>query len=124
VHETPLSRRALYRYLRACEPVEADVTLLSVADRLATRGRKAQEAIAKHLDLAREVLPAALAWREQRARAPLVRGHALAAALGIGSGPQLGRLLGEIEEARFAGEVTTADEAIALAARLREDERD
>jgi len=123
VHETPLSRRALYGYLRACEPVEADVTLLSVADRLATRGRKAQEAIAKHLDLAREVLPAALAWREQRARAPLVRGHALAAALGIGSGPQLGRLLGEIEEARFAGEVTTADEAIALAARLREDER-
>ena len=52
-----------------------------------------------------------------------MRGHALAAALGIGSGPQLGRLLGEIEEARFAGEVTTADEAIALAARLREDER-
>ena len=39
------SRRALYRYLRACEPVEVDVTVLSVADRLATRGRKADEAI-------------------------------------------------------------------------------
>ena len=38
---------------RQTEPVEADVTLLSVADRLATRGRKADEAIAKHLELAR-----------------------------------------------------------------------
>ena len=120
VHEMPLSRRALYRYLRACEPVEADVTLLSVADRLATRGRKAQEAIARHLELAREVLPAALGWRELPARAPLVRGDALAAALRITAGPQLGRLLAEIEEARYAGEVSTADEAIALAERLRE----
>ena len=122
VHEAPLQRRALYRYLRACEPVEADVTLLSVADRLATRGRKAQESIAKHLDLAREVLPAALDWRAQRGRAPLVRGDVLAAALGIEGGPQLGRLLAEIDEARFAGDVTTADEAIALAARLCERE--
>ena len=119
VHEMPLSRRALYRYLTACEPVEADVTLLSVADRLATRGRKAQEAIARHLQLAREVLPAALRWRAQGRPAPLVRGQALAAALGLDDGPELGRLLAEIEEARFAGEVTTRDEAIAHAARLR-----
>ena len=32
--------RVEYRYLKACEPVEVDVTLLSVADRLATRGRR------------------------------------------------------------------------------------
>lgn len=120
VHERPLSRRALYRYLKACEPVEVDVTLLSVADRLATRGRKAQQAIAKHLELAREVLPAALEWRAQGRRSPLVRGDALAAALGLADGPELGRLLGAIDEARFAGEVTTGEEAIALAARLRE----
>ena len=78
VHERPLSRRALYRYLTTCEPVEVDVTLLSVADRLATRGRKADESIAKHLDLAREVLPAALAWRAEGRRQPLVRGDVLA----------------------------------------------
>lgn len=120
VHETPLSRRALYRYLRECQPVEVDVTLLSVADRLATRGRKAQESIARHLDLAREVLPAALAWRAQGRRAPLVRGDALAAALELEDGPELGRLLAAIDEARFAGEVTTGEQAIALAARLLE----
>jgi poly(A) polymerase len=120
VHEQPLSRRALYRYLTTCEPVEVDVTLLSVADRLATRGRKAQESIAKHLDVARDVLPAALQWRAQGRRTPLVRGDKLAAALGLEDGPELGRLLAEIDEARFAGEVSTHAEALALAARLRE----
>jgi putative nucleotidyltransferase with HDIG domain len=120
VHEMPLSRRALYRYLKTTEPVEVDVTLLSVADRLATRGRKAQESIARHLDLAREVMPAALAWRAQGRRSPLVRGDELAAALTLPSGPELGRLLAEIEEARFAGEIATADEAVTFAARLLE----
>ena len=120
VHEAPLARRTLYRYLRATEPVEVDVTLLSVADRLATRGRKAQESIVKHLDLAREVLPAALAWRAEGRRAPLVRGDALAAELGLADGRALGRLLAEIDEARYAGEVRTRDEALALAARLLE----
>lgn len=118
VHETPLARRALYRYLRATEPVEVDVTLLSVADRLATRGRKAHESIAKHLELAREVLPAALAWRAEGRRAPLIRGDALAAELGLTDGPALGRLLAELDEAHFAGEIATRDDALALAAQL------
>ena len=118
VHERPLARRALYRYLRATEPVEVDVTLLSVADRLATRGRKAQESIAKHLELAREVLPAALSWRAQGGRVPLIRGDALAAELGLGDPRKLGRLLAEIDEARFAGEVVTREDALALAERL------
>jgi putative nucleotidyltransferase with HDIG domain len=118
VHERPLARRALYRYLKACEPVEVDVTLLSVADRLATRGRKAQESIATHLELAHEVLPAALRWRAEGRRVALLRGDLLADALGLRDGPELGRLLAAIDEARFAGEVTSPEEAVALAARL------
>ena len=121
VHERPLARRALYRYLRATEPVEVDVTLLSVADRLATRGRKAQESIAKHIEVAREVLPAALAWRAHDRPVPLVRGDALAAELGLADGRELGRLLAEIDEARFAGEIATREEALALAARLHDE---
>jgi len=120
VHELPLTRRALYRYLKTCQPVEVDVTLLSVADRLATRGRKASESIAKHVELAREVLPEALAWRAGGRREPLVRGDRLATELRIGAGPEIGRLLSAIDEARFAGEVRNADEALALAARLHE----
>ncbi len=118
VRERPLTPRAEYRYLKACEPVEVDVTLLSVADRLATRGRKADEAIAKHLQLTRELLGPALAWRANGPPAPLVRGDELADALAIERGPQLGRLLAELEEATYAGEVATREQAIARAREL------
>jgi UTP:GlnB (protein PII) uridylyltransferase len=119
VHSRPLDARDLYAYLTATEPVEVDVTLLSVADRLATRGRKADEAIAVHLELAREVLPAVLAWRAAGGRpAPLVRGDALARRLGVTPGPELGRVLGALSEAQYAGEVTTEEQALELARRL------
>lgn len=123
VHERPLSRRALYRYMLACEPVEVDVTLLSVADRLATRGRKATQSIASHVALACQVLPAALAWRAHGPRAPLVPGDQLAAELELTPGPELGSLLLAIDEARYAGEVATRDEALALVARLCDQQR-
>ena len=111
VHEVPLSRRAVYRYLKMCEPVEVDVTVLSVADRLATRGRGADEAIARHLNLAREMVGEALAWRAQRPKPPL-RGDELAEAVGLTPGPELGRVLGELEEASFAGEISSREQAI------------
>ncbi|MGI8430636.1 MAG: HDIG domain-containing metalloprotein [Solirubrobacteraceae bacterium] len=114
VHQTPLSRRAIYRYLRACEPVGVDVTLLSVADRLATLGSGAGEAIAKHLELAGEMLGEAFAWRSARPRPP-VRGDRLARELGIPRGPGIGRVLAELEEASFAGEIHTPEQAIELA---------
>jgi tRNA nucleotidyltransferase/poly(A) polymerase len=118
VHKAPLDRRTIHRYLTRTAPVEVDVSLLSIADRLATRGRKAEEAIAKHLDVARVVLPLALDFADWRAQPPLVRGDELARALGTKPGPQIGELLAEIDAARYAGEVTTPDEAIALAQRL------
>jgi putative nucleotidyltransferase with HDIG domain len=120
VRERPLAPRVEYRYLKACEPVEVDVTLLSVADRLATRGRRSAEAIAKHLQLARELLGPALAWREHGPPAPLVRGDELADALGIARGPQLGTLLAALEEATYAGEVATREQAVVYARTLLE----
>jgi poly(A) polymerase len=117
VHEMPLDRRAIYRYLRACEPVEVDVTLLSVADRLATRGRVSDEAIARHLQLARQLVGEALAWRTRRPRPP-VRGDELARAVGLRPGRELGRILEELEEASFAGEITSREQAIERAREL------
>lgn len=104
VHQRPLQPRAVYRYLATCEPVEVDVTVLSLADRLATQGRNSDRAIALHLDLARELLAAALSWRADRPRPPAA-GDELARALGITPGPQLGRLLAELTEAAYAGEI-------------------
>jgi poly(A) polymerase len=118
VHKAPLDGRTIHQYLVKTAPVEVDVSLLSIADRLATRGRKADEAIAKHLEVARVVLPQALAYADWAAQPPLIRGDELARALEIRRGPELGRLLAVIAEARYAGEITTADEAIALARTL------
>ena len=115
VHEQPLSRRSIWRYLERTAPYSADTTLLTVADRVATRGRKAEPAIAAHLELAREMLAHAFALRAAGPRPPLIPGDQLAAELGIQPGPELGALLRRLEEDRFAGEVATREEAVARA---------
>jgi poly(A) polymerase len=116
VHERPLSRRRVYDYLSATDPVEVDVTVLSVADRLATLGRKADESIARHLDLARELMGDALVWRAAGGPPQLpIRGDELARALEIEPGPALGALLAELRAAVYAGEVEDREQAVAYA---------
>ena len=109
-------RLELYGYLDACDPVWADVTLLSVADRLATRGARSEEAIERHLELARSVIGEALAWQRHGRPPALVRGDQLAAALGVSPGPLLGELLAAIAEQAFTGELNSPQDAIAFAA--------
>ena len=53
---------------------------------------------------------------------PLLRGDELARRLDIEPGPGLGRLLAQLEEASYAGEVTSADQAVEYARRLRENQ--
>jgi putative nucleotidyltransferase with HDIG domain len=122
VHEAPLPRRRVHEYLRATEPASADVTLLTVADRLSARGSgpfATEEAIEAHLGLAREMLAAALDWRRDGPPEPLLRGDELAAALGIEAGPELGALLAELEAAQYAGEIGTREEALERARHVR-----
>jgi poly(A) polymerase len=118
VHEPqPLARRTVYAYLRASTPVAVDVTLLSVADRLATRGERSAESIEAHMQVARNVLADALRWQIEGPPAPLLRGDRLARELGIPAGPRLGELLEELAAARYAGEVSTPEQALAHARR-------
>ncbi len=123
VHERPLSQRAIYDYLSRCGDVAPDVTLLTVADRLSARGSgavAAPEMIEAHLELVREVMPAALAWHRNGPPDLPLRGDELAAALGIEEGPDLGRLIGELRAAVYTGEATTRDEVITAARELLE----
>jgi poly(A) polymerase len=108
----PLAPRIVFSYLRACSPVEADVTLLSMADRLATRGDSAQKSIDAHMLVARSMLEDALRWRAEGPPAQLWRGDELARALGIDEGPRVGELLEELTEAQYAGELTTREQAL------------
>jgi poly(A) polymerase len=119
LHERdPLAPRTRYAYLRACGPVGVDVTLLSVADRLATRGRNHEQAIAAHLNLAAQILPYALAFEREGLPALPLAGDELARAVGIEPGPLLGELLEELRVAAYAGEVKDRAGAVAVARAL------
>ena len=120
VHERPLDKAQVYRYLQRCQPVEVEVTILSCADRLATRGKNADRAIELHIGLARELMAAALDWRANGPPKPPIKGNRLAKELGIEPGPELGAILQELAEARYTGAATTPDEAVALARQLRQ----
>ncbi len=116
VHEPqPLARGTVFDYLQSCNPVEVDVTLLSLCDRLATRGAKAERAIAAHVALAQRILGDALRWRREGPPRPLLRGDELARELSIPLGPHVGELLGELARAQYTGEVGTREQAIAFA---------
>lgn len=122
VHEAPLPPRRVHEYLRATQPVAADVTLLTVADRLSARGGgpfATEQAIEAHLALARQMLAAALDWHRDGPPVPLLRGDDLATELGISPGPELGDLLAELEAAQYAGEVADRQTAIEYLRRKR-----
>ncbi len=111
-HVTP---RAIARFFRDTGSAGVDVLLHTLADHLAARG--------PHLDV--------LDWRDHLAwtarmlaahwekppeqHRPLLTGHDIMAALGIGPGKLVGELLTEVQEAQDAGELSTADEALELA---------
>lgn len=120
VAERPLGRRRVYEYLVRTSPDPVDVTLLTVADRLAARGASpiaGEEMVAGHLALAREMVGYGLEWENEGPPRPPVGGSELASALGIEPGPVLGDLLRELAAARYAGEIETADEAVEHARR-------
>ncbi|MBJ7470194.1 MAG: HD domain-containing protein [Solirubrobacteraceae bacterium] len=116
VHARPLGRVEIYDYLRRCEPMEVEVTVLALADRLATRGRRAEEAIELHADLTRELLPHAIAWREAGgAPAALLDGDVLMREIGAPGGPWLADALEAQRRARFVDPALTAAQALAVA---------
>ncbi|MBK5231921.1 MAG: HD domain-containing protein [Thermoleophilia bacterium] len=121
VPQRPLDRHQVYRYLIHTDPVSIDVTLLTVADRLAARGTSSianDKMVAGHLELASEMVADALEWRRTGPPAQFMRGDQLAKELGIDPGPDLGRLIDALAEARYAGEVDSASEAVEFARRF------
>ena len=118
--EQPLTRRALARYRRDVSPWVFESVVVSLCDRLATRGEKTSLAsMARHYRLARTVWTAV-----SKAPAPhLLSGDDVMELLGIEPGPAVGQALDALEEEIEAGEVTDAEGARAfLAAWWRRDE--
>ena len=116
VHHMPLGAREVLAYLKVTGDAAADITLLTVADRLAARGTSglaSEEMVNAHLDLARQMVEAALDLRRDGMPEPLLRGDELADALGIEAGPELAVYVEELAAAQYAGEVDDRESALA-----------
>jgi putative nucleotidyltransferase with HDIG domain len=117
----PPTRRALFRFFRDTGDAADAVLLLSLADSLAAGGPRitldrwrGHVAYIAHV-LARRREDETIA-RPQR----LLTGEDVMAALDIAPGPEVGRLLGALEEAQGAGEVTDRESAISFIRRRHE----
>jgi len=117
-----ISRRACYRFFRDTatggrgDRSGLDVLLLALADSQAPGKASGAEASNDLAGIA-TLLDYGLA-PETAARQPLVDGRRLMRALGLSPGQTVGFLLESIREAQAAGEVTTEEEALDLAAEL------
>jgi putative nucleotidyltransferase with HDIG domain len=115
-----VTRRARYRLFRDLGDDALDLLLLAVADASALRGdspfriwegpdgRVVRELMAGHAE------------EEAALSSPaLLNGREVMEALGLGPGPELGRLLALLREAQAVGTVSTREAAIAYLRRLR-----
>ena len=110
------TQRAIYRYFRDTGDAGTDILILALADHLATRGPLVKmEDWREHCQLTRYILEK---HEEQQARIlplKLLDGHDLMDIFGLPPGPLIGRLLAVVSEAQASGELTSKDEALALA---------
>lgn len=107
--------RAVYRYLRSTGDAAIDILYLNLADYLAARGtRLERDEWSDYAAMVGHILQPSLV-QEEAPPPRLVDGNDLMKALGLAPGPDLGRVLELIGEARAAGEIFTKDEALALA---------
>jgi poly(A) polymerase len=119
--ENKITRRAVFRFFRAAGSAGLDVGLLAVADHLATHAGPDARGSWERLLVVVETFYHHYfeGYEETIAPPPLLDGRALMEALGLSPGPEVGRLLSLLAEEQAAGEISTAEEALALAQRAR-----
>jgi len=120
-----LTPRAIYRFWRDAGEAGVDVCLLALADYLAIYGAALDSAEwVRFVELVQTLLARYFTQYEAAvAPPPLLSGDTLMQQLGLPPGPEIGALLDVVREAQAVGEVTTPDEALALARRFHESDR-
>ena len=109
--------RAIYRYFRDLDGVTIDTLYLSLADYLAAKGPNlVLDDWADHARMVSHVLQVGTQQASPAKPDRLLTGHDLMAHFGLNPGPQIGLVLEKVSEARATGEITTREEALALAA--------
>src|SRR3972149_6251082 len=112
----PPTRRALYRYFRDCGEAAIVTLFLSLAEHLGTVGpRVSAPGWRQHVALVNYILTKRVQEEETISPPKLLGGGELMAELKLPPGPQIGRLIEALREAQAAGEISTREEALALA---------
>jgi putative nucleotidyltransferase with HDIG domain len=118
----PATDTALRRLLRDEDEAIPGIFLVCIADLLASRGPATEQhprlGMMEQLD---RMAARCLELREEEKTRPrLITGEDLMAAFNLQPGEHIGRLLAAVEAAREEGEVTTHEDALALARRMLE----
>ena len=112
----PPTRRALYRYFRDCGDAAIPTLFLSLADHLGTVGpRVSAPGWREHVALVNYILTKRFQEEETISPPKLLDGDELMVELELSPGPMIGRLIETLREAQAAGEISTREEALALA---------
>ncbi|MYC29716.1 MAG: HD domain-containing protein [Chloroflexi bacterium] len=112
--------RAVHRYYRELGDVAVDTIYLAMADYLAAKGPEiVADHWANHAKMLADLLEVGRIQAPAQGPLRLVNGHDLMQHLGLPPGRAIGRLLEQIDEARAAGEITTREQALSLAAQLK-----
>jgi putative nucleotidyltransferase with HDIG domain len=107
------SRRAVFRYFRDTGEEAVAILLLSLADKEATRGELADEKdIERHREIIWKLINDYFNRKEEIKPPRLVTGWDVMKILNIPSGPLVGKILSEIEEAQAEKKIKTRDEAV------------
>ncbi len=110
--------RAIYRFFRDTGDASMDIVFLTLADFLATQGPNLdREEWGQHCQLIDYILSQQEREKEKVTPEKLIDGHDLINVFGLEPGPKIGELLEAVREAQGIGEVTTREEALALARR-------
>ena len=115
-----ITRRARHRFFRDLGDEARDLVLVTLADAAAVRG---DPPLAIWAGTAGDVLRLLIQGMNEEERIaaapPLLTGHDVMGALGLGPGPEIGRHLARVRERQALGLLTTREEALAYLDRAR-----
>lgn len=113
------SRSAVHRLMRDCAPNGVALVALAAADLMACKGPATDpEDQRRRIERLDRMLSRYESRQETPEITPLLRGRDLIEELGLEPGPRFSPILQEAERAQVDGEITTREEALALARRL------
>ncbi len=110
------TQRAIYRYFRDTGDAGIDILLLALADHLASRGPlMTTKEWKEHCQLAGYILSEHEKQQVDILPVKLIDGNDLISTFGLNPGSLIGELLALVHESQASGEITTREEALALA---------